>query len=57
MEDHLLVRGKRAHDARLAALMQTHGVRHIHTFNVSDFVGFTGIQAVSPAQVTASAVP
>jgi len=42
------VNGKRAHDARLAAIMQVHGVRHIMTFNVADFASFDGIVPFVP---------
>jgi predicted nucleic acid-binding protein len=34
------VMGKRAHDARIAALMKTHGIRRLLTLNPSDFTGF-----------------
>jgi predicted nucleic acid-binding protein len=42
------VRGKRAHDARLVALMRVHGLARILTFNGSDFDAFDGIDVVSP---------
>jgi predicted nucleic acid-binding protein len=41
------------HDARLVAVMRTHGVTHILTFNVSDFVRYQsmGIVPVHPSSV------
>jgi predicted nucleic acid-binding protein len=45
------VRGVQVHDARLAALMQSHGVTHILTLNQPDFVRYAEIQAVYPSQV------
>jgi predicted nucleic acid-binding protein len=42
------VLGKRAHDARLAALMASHGITHVLTINVQDFTGFPGATAVHP---------
>lgn len=44
------VRGKRAHDARLAAHMLAHGVRLIMTFNVDDFASIEGVVAFAPGQ-------
>jgi predicted nucleic acid-binding protein len=37
------VKGKGAHDARLVAAMQRHGITHLLTFNDKDFERFTGI--------------
>jgi predicted nucleic acid-binding protein len=45
------VRGKKVHDARLVAVMQSHGVKNLLTFNVDDFDGFGEIQAVHPGSV------
>ena len=45
------VRGKRAHDARLAALLLANGLTQILTLNVADFEGLPGIQAVHPSTV------
>ena len=42
------ISGKRAHDARLAAVMLMHSVSHILTFNTADFAGFSGITPVDP---------
>ncbi len=45
------VRGVQVHDARLAALMQSHGVTHILTLNQPDFVRYAEIRVVRPGQV------
>lgn len=47
-------RGKRAHDARIAAFMKLHGINAIVTLNPSDFHGF-GVQIVEPEQLVGSA--
>jgi predicted nucleic acid-binding protein len=44
-------KGKVAHDARLVAAMQTHGLTEILTFNTADFARFSGIVAIDPATV------
>jgi PIN domain. len=45
------VRGKRAHDARLAALLLSNGLTQILTLNTADFEGLPGITAVHPSAV------
>lgn len=47
------VSGVQVHDARLAASMIVHNVKHILTFNVTDFIRYDseGIVAVDPAAV------
>ena len=45
------VKGKEAHDARIAAAMLAHGVTHILTFNGGDFKRFAGVKTVHPADV------
>ena len=47
------VAGVQVHDARLAASMIVHSVKHILTFNVTDFERYKpeGIMAVDPAAV------
>ncbi|MGD0893854.1 MAG: type II toxin-antitoxin system VapC family toxin [Terracidiphilus sp.] len=45
------VRGVQVHDARLAAIMQAHGVTRILTLNEPDFLRYSGIQAIHPHQV------
>lgn len=47
------VKGKNAHDARLAAAMQRHGLTKVLTFNTADFSRFEGITAISPAETLA----
>jgi predicted nucleic acid-binding protein len=48
------VRGVQVHDARLAAVMQAHGVTRILTLNELDFLRYTGIQAVHPNRLQQS---
>ena len=43
------VLGKQVHDARLAALMLSHGVTHIVTLNARDFTRYPGLTAIDPA--------
>ena len=47
------VAGVQVHDARLVASMIAHNVKHILTFNVTDFQRYTdeGIEVVNPAAV------
>jgi len=47
------VSGRQVHDTRLVAVMLTHGVTHLLTFNVKDFLRFQtfGITVVHPADV------
>jgi predicted nucleic acid-binding protein len=47
------VRGKTAHDARLVAAMERHGVTHILTFNASDFGRYASVVTLTPAGVLA----
>ena len=47
------VSGKPAHDARLVAAMQVHGLTAILTFDRSGFARFPAIEVVHPADVTA----
>jgi predicted nucleic acid-binding protein len=51
------VSGKRAHDARLVAVMVAHSVDRILTFNTADFSGFVGIIAVDPRTCLTGAEP
>lgn len=51
------VSGKRAHDARLVAVMMAHSVDHILTFNTADFSGFPGITPVDPRTCLAGTAP
>ncbi|MGA2797645.1 MAG: hypothetical protein ABSE63_08715 [Thermoguttaceae bacterium] len=42
--------GKQVYDARLVALLNTHGITHILTCNLGDFKDY-GITAVSPDEI------
>ena len=42
------VRGVNVHDTRLVAAMLVHGLTHILTFNISDFLRYPEITAVNP---------
>lgn len=42
------VAGKQAHDARLIAVMQAHGLTTLLTFNTEDFSRYAGITAIHP---------
>ena len=43
--------GKPAHDARLVAAMQVHGIRSILTFDKGGFSRYPGIEVLHPADV------
>jgi predicted nucleic acid-binding protein len=43
-----LVLGKQAHDARLVAAMQRHGLTHLLTFNLGDFQRYPAIELLDP---------
>jgi predicted nucleic acid-binding protein len=45
------VHGVQVHDARLAAIMEAHGITHILTLNENDFRRYTHIHAVNPSQI------
>jgi predicted nucleic acid-binding protein len=47
------VSGKPAHDARLVAAMQVHGLTTILTFDKTGFSRYAGIEAVHPADAAA----
>ena len=51
------VKGKTAHDARLAAAMTRHGLTHLLTFNGADFKRFPAVIALDPADVAAGQLP
>jgi predicted nucleic acid-binding protein len=52
----LEVKGKKAHDARLAAAMTRHGVTHLLTFNVVDFRRYPSVTILAPGEVVSGAV-
>jgi len=47
------VMGKPAHDARLVAAMQVHGITEILTFDKAGFSRYSGIEVIHPAEVRA----
>ena len=49
--------GKVAHDARLVAAMQTHGIKHLMTLNVRDFARYPGITVIDPTTVMPPSTP
>ncbi len=51
------VHGKLAHDARLVAAMQRHGITNLLTFNKPDFARFSGIHAFTPAEIASGQTP
>jgi len=50
------VRGRPAHDARLVAVMQAHGLNHLLTLNPADFKRYSGMVSVSPEEVLAGSL-
>lgn len=42
------VKGKNVHDTRLVAVMMTHGITHLLTFNTDDFRRFPNITLIHP---------
>lgn len=50
------IKGKQAHDARLVAAMNRHGVTHLLTFNVGDFARYPSITVLAPRDVVSGAV-
>jgi predicted nucleic acid-binding protein len=50
-------RGKVAHDARLVAALQAHGVNRLLTLNPADFRRFPGLTVLTPADVLAPPPP
>jgi predicted nucleic acid-binding protein len=45
------VQGKKAHDARLVAFMQAHGLTHLLTLNTADFARYREIATLHPKVV------
>jgi predicted nucleic acid-binding protein len=45
------VKGKPSHDARMAAVMEAHGVAQLLTLNARDFSRYTMLACVTPAQL------
>ena len=46
------IKGRKAHDVKLIALMQAKGITHLVTFNVADFKGYSGITPIHPVDVS-----
>jgi predicted nucleic acid-binding protein len=42
------VSGKKSHDARLVAVMNTQNITRVLTFNTDDFARYPGITAIHP---------
>ena len=42
------LKGKRIHDANIAATMMTHGISRIHTYNAADYAPFSNIECITP---------
>jgi predicted nucleic acid-binding protein len=42
------ISGKKTHDARIVAAMLVHGLKHVLTFNVSDFARYPDIVVLDP---------
>ncbi len=47
------VSGKPAHDARIVAAMQVHGLTSILTFDTSGFPRYQGVEVVHPGELSA----
>lgn len=45
------IKGKKVHDTRLVAVMQTHGVTSLLTFNTADFKNYPDITLLHPREV------
>ncbi|MBW4461531.1 MAG: type II toxin-antitoxin system VapC family toxin [Nodosilinea sp. WJT8-NPBG4] len=45
------IKGKRTHDARIAAVMAVADISHILTLNPSDFAGILGVSTVRPQDI------
>lgn len=46
------ITGKRAHDARLVAVMRTHGISNLLTFNLADFQQYPDLALFHPEDIT-----
>ena len=45
------VSGVQAHDARIASVTETYGVKRIVTFNVADFARYPNVEVVHPEKI------
>lgn len=48
---HHSIAGRDAHDARIVAAMNVHGITHLLTFNKDDFKRFPDIKVLLPSEV------
>jgi predicted nucleic acid-binding protein len=48
----LPIKGKRAHDARLVAVMKVYGISHLLTFNTGDFEFYRELTLIHPAELS-----
>lgn len=55
--DQYSVISKQAHDARLVAFVEAHGLQRFLTLNTADFKRYTDLDFVTPAQVIAGTTP
>lgn len=51
------VKGKSAHDARLVAAMNVHGVTNLLTFNTPDFSRYPGLELIDPTHTLRQNAP
>ena len=51
------VKGKSAHDARIVAAMQHHGLKKLLSFNKADFTRFPDIEVLTPTEIIAASTP
>ncbi|WP_442485400.1 type II toxin-antitoxin system VapC family toxin [Aeoliella sp. SH292] len=51
------VSGKAAHDCRLVAAMQRHGISHLLTFNVGDFSRYSDVVTIHPGEAKLLTLP
>jgi predicted nucleic acid-binding protein len=45
------IMGKQAHDTRLVALMEAHGLTNLLTLNPRDFARFPGVACIDPSEI------
>lgn len=48
------IKGKRSHHIRLLALMKSHNISHLLTFNPKDFIQLSQITIVQPQDIIAN---
>jgi hypothetical protein len=45
------IKGKRTHDIRLLAVMKTHNISHLLTFNPTDFIQLSDLIIITPQTI------